>query len=101
MFDDILIARWRGRHRGVPSVSESEEFFSVRIETYGADPGLIDIDVSEHRLTVRIPGSARSGAHTFDFARATIDVDRVTARSASGTLEVILPKKRGRRIAIT
>ncbi len=52
-------------------------------------------EVSEWRLTVRIPTVQGHQESTFDFSHR-VDTERVVARFEAGTLEVILPKTSGR-----
>ncbi len=99
VFEDILITRWRRparvRNFGNARVAEDEEVYRVKIALPGADPQKLEVEVSEWRLTVRIPTVQGHQESTFDFSHR-VDTERVVARFEAGTLEVILPKTSGR-----
>jgi HSP20 family molecular chaperone IbpA len=88
LIDEHLIARWRTHRR-----------YEIRIATAAADARSIEIEVSERRLSVRIPGPAGVAENVFDFA-SPVDCDAVSARLSEGTLRIVLPKKPGRRVEI-
>ena len=64
-----------------------------------ADPHQIEIEVTERRLSVHVPGLFGAGDSFFDFPHP-VDCDAVSARWSAGVLQIVLPKKQGRRIGI-
>jgi HSP20 family molecular chaperone IbpA len=103
LFEDLLISRWRGRARNAAPddavVLESETEYRVRIDASGTDPVRMEVEAGDRRLTVRMAGPVGAKLSTVEFSHS-IDPDGVTARLAGGALEIILPKKRGRRIEV-
>jgi HSP20 family molecular chaperone IbpA len=102
LFEDLLISRWR--ERGVAAhkdalVAEGDAHYEVRINAGPIDPRVIEVEVGERRLRVRIPGRIGLSERSFDFSHP-VDPDGVTARLVGGTLLVALPKKRGRKIKV-
>lgn len=73
--------------------------YEIRLRAPGADPRRIEVEVSERRLRVRIPGPAGTLDHDFDLADA-VDPAAVTARWQGDVLHLVLPKKPGRKIKI-
>ena len=103
LFEELLISRWRGpHHRGGPGhalVLDHDIHFEVRIAAAVSDPAGIEVEVAERRLHVRIASPTGPAENVFDLSSA-VDPDRVTARWERGTLYIILPKKRGRRVEV-
>lgn len=103
LFDDLLISRWRGPHRrpapGHALVLDHGNRYEVRIAAAGSDPAAIEVEAGERRLRVRMPLPSGAAENVFDFA-AEVDTDAVSARWDKGTLHIILPKKRGRRVEV-
>lgn len=103
LFDEWL-GRWRGGASAVASggavVVDRGEEYEVRIQAAVEDPEVIDVEVSEAGLIVRVPAGARPGVvRTMSFAQP-VDRERTTARWASGMLTIVLPKLRGRRVKV-
>ena len=102
MFDELLVARWRGRsgfnNERVVAVDQGESY-QVTLPTADADPQNLELEVSDHSLRLRIPGWSGSAQNTCHFPHP-IDSERVTASWRDGILQVTLPKKRGRRIVV-
>jgi HSP20 family molecular chaperone IbpA len=102
MFDELLIARWRGRlgpgGDRVVAVDHGESY-RVTIPTADADPKTLELEVSDHSLRLSMASWSGPAQHTCHFPHP-IDSERVTASWRDGTLQVTLPKKRGRRIAV-
>ena len=101
MFDELLVARWRGRPARLIASRAVElgESYQVTISTADADPNALELEVSDHSLRLRIPAWTGALQNTCHFPHP-IDSDRVTASWRDGVLQVTLPKKRGRRIAV-
>jgi HSP20 family molecular chaperone IbpA len=102
LFEDLLISRWRGRGAAAYEdalVTERDVHYEVRISAGGIDPRLMEVEAGERRLRVRLPGRIGAAERIFDFPYP-IDPDGVTARLIGGTLLVVLPKKRGRKIKV-
>jgi HSP20 family molecular chaperone IbpA len=101
LFDDLLITRWRepgGFGRGA-SVIDRGAAYEVRLAAPGYDPKALEVEVSERRLVVRIPGPLGMAEHAFDFAHP-VESEGVNARWRDGTLVIVLPKKPGRRVVV-
>jgi HSP20 family molecular chaperone IbpA len=103
IFEDLLITRWRGpqrvRNSGKALVLEEEQNYRVKIALPNMAPEELDVEVSEWRLTVRMPAADRCEESVFDFAHR-VDIESVTARLEGGILEVLVPKARGRKIKV-
>ncbi len=104
LFDDLLIQRWRVSG----AIGESEhaivhdhaDRYEVLIAIGDANPGDIDIEVSDRRLTVRVPGEPTGVAQAFSFSDP-VQSDAVSAKAAQGTLAIVLPKTpRTRRVRV-
>jgi HSP20 family molecular chaperone IbpA len=102
MFDELLVARWRGRPDSggnrVVAVDQGESY-QVTIPTADADPQTMELEVSDHSLRLNMPSWSGSAQNTCHFPHP-IDSERVTASWRDGVLQVTLPKKRGRRIVV-
>jgi HSP20 family molecular chaperone IbpA len=104
LFDEHLIARWRTHRRAAQPFENALMLdhgtgYEIRIATAAADARSIEIEVSERRLSVRIPGPAGVAENVFDFA-SPVDCDAASARLSEGILRIVLPKKPGRRVEI-
>lgn len=71
--------------------------YEVRIPSTRAEAERSEIEVSEHRLCVRMPGPAGTSESVFDFTYP-IETESVRARLVEGALHIVLPRKRGRKI---
>lgn len=104
LFDEHLISRWRAHKRTARPFEHALLLdhgtrYEIRIATAAADARSITIEVSERRLSVRIPGPVGVAENVFDFA-SPVDCDAVSARLNEGILRIVLPKKPGRRVEI-
>jgi HSP20 family molecular chaperone IbpA len=104
LFDEHLISPWRTHKRAAQPyrhalMLDHGAHYEIRIATAAADARSIEIEVSERRLSVRIPGPIGVAESVFDFA-SPVDCDAVSARLSEGTLRIVLPKKPGRRVEI-
>lgn len=99
LFEDMLLSRWRAPAVERALVIDHGAYYEARIAAAGADPRLMEIEVSERRLRVRMPGTARPVDHTFELSHAVYPAG-VTARWRGEVLEITLPKKRGRKIKV-
>lgn len=102
LFDELLLGRWR------PSWERADERavivdrggeYEVTIAAALADRDQIEVEASDWRLVVRIPGAAGARERAFDFPQA-IDGARARARWDDGALRITLPKRRGLRIKV-
>jgi HSP20 family molecular chaperone IbpA len=107
---DELFDEWLGRWHGRPGtgaassggvVLDRGEAYEVWVEAAVDDPAVIDIEVSDNSLVVRIPAADAKPAveRRITFVHS-VDRERSSARWAKGKLTVVLPKARGRRIKI-
>jgi HSP20 family molecular chaperone IbpA len=100
-FDEMLIGRWRGAEQAEPAeVVDHGDRYEVRIAAPEIDPAHLDVEVHDRRLTIRIP--TRQGGKlesAFRFSDA-IESAQVSAHWAAGILTIILPKQKGRRVAL-
>jgi HSP20 family molecular chaperone IbpA len=99
LFEDLLVSRWRGPQAAQSLVVDRGEHYEVRIGAPGADPTLIEVEVTERRLNVRIPGPARAFNHSFELP-LPVETVGVIARWSGEFLEIKLPKKPGRKIKV-
>jgi HSP20 family molecular chaperone IbpA len=102
-FNELLIDRW---HCGSAEAFERAEVvdlpdrYEVRVAAHAVDPRKIDVEVRGQRLTMRAPAAEGRGIESsFAFPDA-IDADVATARLSKGTLTVVLPKHKPKRIAL-
>jgi HSP20 family molecular chaperone IbpA len=103
-FDELLIDRWRC---GAPTndfehadIIDHDDSYQVKLAAAGIDPAHLQVEVLGQRLAVRVP--VKLGGmleRNFSFVES-IDGEATTARWSEGTLTIILPKKKGRRIAL-
>ncbi|HLK87632.1 MAG TPA: Hsp20/alpha crystallin family protein [Candidatus Binataceae bacterium] len=107
LFDEWL-GRWRGGGPAAGSaggiagavVVDRGQEYEVRIEAPVENPEVIEVEVNQVDLVVRIPaGTYPAVERRMTFASA-IDRDRTVARWADGVLTIVLPKSRGRRIKV-
>jgi len=74
--------------------------YEVRIPATRAVAERSEVEVSEHRLRVRMADSSGgTSENIFDFSDA-IETENVRALLSEGALQIILPRKRGRRIDV-
>ncbi len=102
LFDEILVGRWRSaaqRAAGDALIVDRGAEYEVTIAAMNADPRRIEIEAGDRRLIVRIPGAAGVRESVFDFP-APVDGERVRAAWRAGSLQITLPKRRGRRITV-
>jgi HSP20 family molecular chaperone IbpA len=105
LFDDLLIGRWRQGRVAAESehavVHDYPDRYEVLIALGAADPGAVEVEVSERRLTVRIPdGPAGMNEGSFSFSEA-VQRDAVRAKAREGVLAIVLPKlRRVRRVPL-
>jgi HSP20 family molecular chaperone IbpA len=99
LFEDLLVSRWRGPVMAQGSVIDRGPHYEVRIAAAGADPTVIEVEVSERRLHVRIPGIPRPVDHGFELP-LPVETSGVVARWSQDVLEITLPKKPGRKIKV-
>jgi HSP20 family molecular chaperone IbpA len=97
MFDDLVISRWRQGERTV--AVDLGDSYQVKIATANADPQAMELEVSDYGMHLRVPGVTGGSKHACRFAHP-IDSDRVTASWREGILEILLPKRRPRRITV-
>jgi HSP20 family molecular chaperone IbpA len=103
-FDELLIDRWKC---GTPAleferaqVIDHPDRYEVRVAAVGVNPAKIQAEVSGQLLRVRVPENLGGKLETsFSFSES-IDGEASTAKWSEGTLIVIVPKKKGRRIAL-
>jgi HSP20 family molecular chaperone IbpA len=102
LLDDLLITRWRESRRPTferPLVIDRGAHYEVTVATATADARAIEVEVSDSLMVVRFAGPVGPVEHTFDFAHP-VESDAVNAKWNSGLLEIVLPKKRGRRVTV-
>jgi HSP20 family molecular chaperone IbpA len=106
LFDEMLIARWRARPHSLlrqAQVVDHGDHYEISISTGPVRPEGVEIEVSERRLTVRMPTPDGSVEQSYTFS-SSVDADKATSRWEAGTLTAILPKKspggRSRRVEI-
>jgi HSP20 family molecular chaperone IbpA len=96
LFDDLVLGPWRLAGEAEAEHAIVRDFgdrYEVRIAIGEADPARVEVEVSERRLTVRIPdGVCGVSEGAFSFSEP-IDSDAVTAKVSDATLVVVLPKK--------
>lgn len=102
-FDELLIDRWNcGRPANLEGASlvSKPESYEISLAAAGVEPGAIDLEISGQRLRVRMP--TRLGGifeRAFSFAEP-IDGEKTTAKWSDGTLTIVVPKGKARRIAL-
>ncbi len=103
-FDELLIDRWKCGTTATEfehaDVIDTADNYLVRLTAAGIDPAGLQVEVLGQRLAVRVP--VRLGGmleSRFSFSES-IDGEASTAKWSDGTLTIILPKKKGRRIAL-
>ncbi len=101
-FDELLLRRWRAAVSG-EAYSESavvldyEDRYEVRLHTADVDPGQLEVEATERRLTVRAGSGSTIIERSFSFA-VPIERDAVQARWAERWLLITMPKSRGKRV---
>jgi HSP20 family molecular chaperone IbpA len=104
LFDEWL-GRWRGRAAGGISsagavVFDRGEAYEVWIDAAVDDPEVIEIEVGDAGLAVRIPAGTKPSVERRITFSHPVDRERTSARWSEGKLTIVLPKSRGRRIKI-
>lgn len=103
LFDEWL-GRWRGgAAAGVSTgavVADRGEEYEVLVEAAVEDPKVIEVEISEAGLIVRIPRGAHPAVERRMTFAQPVDHERTTARWAAGMLTIVLPKLRGRRVKV-
>jgi len=105
LFDDLLVERWRvvratgGSENTI--VLDHGDRYEVRIALGDADCSKVEVEVSERRLTVRVPSESRGVSEgSFSFSEP-VEREAVTAKASGGTLAIVLPKmRRTRRVQV-
>lgn len=97
MFDDLLISRWRQGEQTV--AADLGDTYQVKIAIPNADPQAMELEVGDYTMHLRVPGATGASKHTCRFAHQ-IDSERVSASWREGVLQVLLPKRRPRRITV-
>ncbi|HUA33753.1 MAG TPA: Hsp20/alpha crystallin family protein [Candidatus Binataceae bacterium] len=100
-FDEMLIGRWRaGGEFERAAVLDRGDHYEVRIEAAHIDPAHIEVEVSDHRLTARVPSpQGEKVESSFRFADE-IENEHAGAHWSAGVLTITLPKKKGRRVTL-
>jgi HSP20 family molecular chaperone IbpA len=105
-FDELLIDRWKcGKDANDfehAEVIDNENDYQVRLTAVGIgiDPAQLQVEVLGQGLAVRVPVKLGGMFESrFSFAES-IDGEATTAKWSDGTLTIILPKKKGRRISL-
>jgi HSP20 family molecular chaperone IbpA len=104
LFDEWL-GRWRGGSRApeVPAgavVLDRGERYEVRIEAAVESPEVIEVEVNQTDLIVRIPAGAHPAVERRMTFAQPLDHEQASARWAEGELTIMLPKQRGRRVKV-
>ena len=104
LFEELLISPWQRRmalRRGSPGavVIDLGTRYEVRIPASRAEAERSEVEVSEHRLSVRMSSPAGIIENIFDFAHA-VETESVTASLVGNTLQIVLPQRRGRKIEV-
>lgn len=103
LFDDLLIARWRGPERPIREaearVTDLGDRYEVRFGNLEGESGQLDIEATERRLVVRSAGTEGGLERIVDF-RHPVDAEVATAELSGSELKIILPKKRARKINV-
>jgi HSP20 family molecular chaperone IbpA len=105
---DELFDEWLGRWHGAAApgasggavVVDRGDEYEVRVEAAVDDPDVIEVEVSDTGLIVRIPAGARPAVERRMTFAQPVDRERTTARWAASVLTIVLPKLRGRRIKV-
>jgi HSP20 family molecular chaperone IbpA len=103
---DELFDQWLGRWRGGAAsgasagavVLDRGEQYEVRVEAAVENPEVIEVEVNQADLIVRIPAGAYPAVERRMTFAQPVDHERTTARWADGVLTIVLPKLRGRRV---
>ena len=103
-FDEMLISRWRVQRGGADwersRIVETADTYEVMVAAPGVSPEDIEVDVAGNRITVRAPsGVNASFERSYEFS-LPIDRDSVEARWSDGTLRIIVPKQKPKRIKV-
>jgi len=103
-FDEMLIDRWKSGAPGVEferaQVIDYRDRYEVRVAAVGIDPEKIQAEISGQRLALRMPDQLGGTLESSVAFSDSIDGEASTAKWSEGTLVIIVPKKKGRRIAL-
>ncbi|HXN11830.1 MAG TPA: Hsp20/alpha crystallin family protein [Candidatus Acidoferrales bacterium] len=103
-FDEMLIDRWKGGTGALEfertQVVEHRDHYEVRVAAVGIDPEKIQAEISGQRLALRMPDQLGGTLESSVAFSDSIDGEASTAKWSEGTLVIIVPKKKGRRIAL-
>jgi HSP20 family molecular chaperone IbpA len=103
-FDEMLIDRWKGGTGALEfertQVIEHRDRYEVRVAAVGIDPEKIQAEISGQRLALRMPDQLGGTLESSVAFSDSIDGEASTAKWSEGTLVIIVPKKKGRRIAL-
>jgi HSP20 family molecular chaperone IbpA len=103
-FDEMLIDRWKGGTGPLEfertQVIEHRDRYEVRVAAVGIDPEKIQAEISGQRLALRMPDQLGGTLESSVAFSDSIDGEASTAKWSEGTLVIIVPKKKGRRIAL-
>jgi HSP20 family molecular chaperone IbpA len=103
LFDEWL-GRWRGGAASGASagavVVDRGEQYEVRIAAAVEDPEVIEVEINQADLIVRIPAGAYPAVERRMTFAQPVDHERTTAHWAAGELTIVLPKLRGRRVKV-
>jgi HSP20 family molecular chaperone IbpA len=100
----MLIDRWKGGTGALEfertQVVEHRDHYEVRVAAVGIDPEKIQAEISGQRLALRMPDQLGGTLESSVAFSDSIDGEASTAKWSEGTLVIIVPKKKGRRIAL-
>ena len=100
-FDELLIGPWQcgvGEQFADAEIVDHLDRYEIRLVAEGIDPSQIEVETLGRRLTVRASaGPRRHIERSFTFAE-NVDAEAASARWATPTLTIILPKQKARRI---
>jgi HSP20 family molecular chaperone IbpA len=99
MFDELLIERWRPNQGERAVAVDLGDSYRVKIATANADPHKMELEVTGNTMRLRVPSGNGTSKHTCRFAHP-IDPEQVSASWHQGILQIVLPKRRPRRIAV-
>jgi HSP20 family molecular chaperone IbpA len=102
-FDEMLISRWRRPVLGAfenAQVIEHHDRYELRISAPEVDPRLIEVEVSGQRLSVTAPGGPEGKFESACSFALPIESETITARWLDGSLIIVVPKQKPKRIKV-